>query len=69
MKTLKAMGLFKYGEIIPNVTIHGVPAPLPCPERASDSSWCWLMFAFGFFAFFQAFYLREFIFIQIFVLA
>jgi len=66
-ETLKQYGFFQYGRIIPGLTIHGQPAPYPVLNERAIRAGAGLMFALGFFAFFQAFYLREFLFIQIFV--
>jgi hypothetical protein len=66
-ETLKQYGFFTYGQTIPGLTIHGKPAPYPVLNERAIRAGAGLMFALGFFAFFQAFYLREFLFIQIFV--
>lgn len=64
---MKAWGLFQYGTVIPNLQIHGQPAPYPVLNERAIRAGAGIMFAVGFFAFFQAFYMREFLFIQIFV--
>tara|TARA_B100001939_G_C16828734_1_gene567649 strand:+ start:197 stop:769 length:573 start_codon:yes stop_codon:yes gene_type:complete len=68
MKTLKSLGFLQYGKIIPGLMIHGQPAPYPVLNERAIRAGAGIMFVLGFFAFFQAFYLREFIFIQTFVL-
>lgn len=68
MRTLKQMGFFTYGKTIPGLMIHGKPAPYPVLNERAIRAGAGMMFALGLFAFFQAFYLREFLFIQIFVL-
>jgi len=60
--------LFTYGEIIPNLTIHGVPAPYPVLNERAIRAGAGMMFVLGLFAFFQAFFLQEFVYIQWFVL-
>lgn len=65
---LKKYGFFQYGKVIPGLMIHGQPAPYPVLNERAIRAGAGIMFALGFFAFFQAFYLREFIFIQTFVL-
>lgn len=44
--------------------IHGKPAPYPVLNERAIRAGAGIMFALGMFAFFQAFYLREFIYIQ-----
>lgn len=65
--TLKQRGFFTYGKTIPGLMIHGKPAPYPVLNERAIRAGAGMMFALGLFAFFQAFYLREFLFIQIFV--
>lgn len=67
IETLKKYGLFQYGTVIPGLTIYGKPAPYPVLNERAIRAGAGIMFALGFFAFFQAFYLREFLFIEIFV--
>lgn len=64
---LQQYGFFQYGRIIPGLHIHGVVAPYPVLNERAIRAGAGIMFALGVFAFFQAFYLREFLFIQIFV--
>jgi hypothetical protein len=66
-ETFKAKGLFQFGKVIPGLQIHGQPAPYPVLNERAIRAGAGIMFALGFFAFFQAFYLREFLFIEIFV--
>ncbi len=67
MEHLKNKGLFVYGQIIPGLMIHGKPAPYPVLNERAIRAGAGIMFVLGLFAFFQAFYLREFFFIQVFV--
>lgn len=64
---MKQYGLFTYGKIIPGLMIHGKAAPYPVLNERAIRAGAGIMFVLGFFAFFQAFYLREFLYIQIFV--
>lgn len=66
--TLRSFGFFTYGTIIPGLTIHGQPAPYPVLNERAIRAGAGLMFVAGFFAFMQAFYLREFLYIKIFVI-
>jgi hypothetical protein len=68
LNTLKQYGFFQYGQVIPGLQIHGKPAPYPVLNERAIRAGAGMMFALGFFAFFQAFYLREFLFLQIFVI-
>lgn len=61
---LQSLGFFSYGKIIPGLTIYGKPAPYPVLNERAIRAGAGIMFALGFFAFFQAFYLREFVYIQ-----
>jgi hypothetical protein len=61
-------GFFTYGVTIPGLMLHGKPAPYPVLNERAIRAGAGIMFALGFFAFFQAFYLREFLYIQVFVL-
>ena len=65
---LKSFGLFQYGRVIPGLMIHGKAAPYPVLNERAIRAGAGIMFVLGFFAFFQAYYLQEFIFIQVFVL-
>ncbi len=65
---LKKLGLFTYGKVIPGLTINGKPASYPVLNERAIRAGAGIMFALGFFAFMQAFYLREFIFIEVFVI-
>jgi len=65
--TLKQMGFFTYGTVIPGLLIHGKSAPYPVVNERAIRAGAGMMFALGLFAFFQAFYLQEFLFIKIFV--
>ncbi len=59
--------LGEVGSVIPGLIIHGKPAPYPVLNERAIRAGAGMVFALGFFAFFQAFYLREFIFIQVLV--
>lgn len=65
---LKEYGFFKYGHTIPNLLIYGKPAPYPVLNERAIRAGAGIMFALGLFAFFHAFYLRDFLYIKIFVL-
>jgi len=60
--------LFKYGVIVPGLIINGVSAPYPVLNERAVRAGAGILFVAGLFAFFQAFYLREFFYIQWFVL-
>jgi len=60
--------LFQYGVIIPGLTIYGVPAPYPVLNERAVRAGAGMLFVAGFFTFFQAYYLSEFVYIQWFVL-
>ena len=64
---LKSLGFFKCGKEIPGLMIHGKAAPYPVLNERAIRAGAGIMFVLGLFAFFQAFYLREFVFIQVFV--
>lgn len=66
--TLKSHGFFRYGVVIPGLVIHGKPAPYPVLNERAIRAGAGIMFVLGFFAFFNAFYLRDFTYIQLFVL-
>ena len=68
MNYLKSLGLFKFGEVIPGLMIHGKPAPYPVLNERAIRAGAGMMFAAGFFAFFQALYLQDFSFLKVFVL-
>jgi len=56
------------GATIPNLMIHGKPAPYPVVNERAVRAGAGMLFALGFFSFFQAFYLRDFTYLQILVL-
>ncbi len=65
--TLKRLGFFTYGQVIPGLTLYGKPAPYPVLNERAIRAGAGIMFALGLFAFFQAFYLQEFWYLQVFV--
>ncbi|MCA9355191.1 DUF4395 domain-containing protein [Candidatus Kaiserbacteria bacterium] len=65
IEKLKKYGFFRYGQIIPGLTIYGQPAPYPVLNERAIRAGAGIMFALGIFAFFQAFYLRDFLYIKI----
>lgn len=67
IEALKKKGFFTYGKVIPGLMIHGKAAPYPVLNERAIRAGAGIMFVLGFFAFMQAFYLREFLFIKIFV--
>lgn len=64
---LKRRGFFVYGKEIPGLMIHGKAAPYPVLNERAIRAGAGMVFALGFFSFFQAFYLRDFTFIKILV--
>jgi Domain of unknown function (DUF4395) len=67
MERLKILGFFSYGKIVPGLMIHGKPAPYPVLNERAIRAGAGLVFAFGFFSFFQALYLGNFIYLQVLV--
>lgn len=65
--TLKQYGFFTYGRVIPGLTLYGKPAPYPVLNERAIRAGAGLMFLGGSFAFFHAFYLENFLYLQIFV--
>lgn len=57
----------QYGQIISGLQINGSPAPYPVVNERAVRAGAGIMFALGLFAFFQAFYLDVYIYIQILV--
>ncbi len=53
--------------MIPGLQIYGKPAPYPVLNERAIRAGAGIVFALGLFSFFQAFYLREFLYIQILV--
>ncbi|MCD5381234.1 MAG: DUF4395 domain-containing protein [Candidatus Pacebacteria bacterium] len=64
IKKLQTYGFFTYGKVIPGLMIHGKAAPYPVLNERAIRAGAGIAFAIGLFAFFQAFYLQEFIFLQ-----
>jgi len=56
--------LWQVGVIIPGLQIHGKPAPYPVLNERAIRAGAGIVFLFGIFAFFQAFYLREFMYVE-----
>jgi hypothetical protein len=67
LNTLKQYGFFTYGKIIPGLTLYGKPAPYPVLNERAIRAGAGIMFALGMFAFFHAFYLGNFFYIQLLV--
>ncbi len=64
---MKLPPLFQSGTIIPGLTINGKPAPYPVVNERAVRAGAGLAFAAGMFAFFQAFYLEQYLYLQILV--
>jgi len=67
LSRLKQFGLFKYGKEISGLKINGVEAPYPVLNERAIRAGAGMMFAAGLFAFFHAFYLGDFLYIQVLV--
>ncbi|MCU0678079.1 MAG: DUF4395 domain-containing protein [Candidatus Pacebacteria bacterium] len=63
----KRYHLGEVGVVVPNLMIYGKPAPYPVLNERAIRAGAGIVFALGLFAFFQAFYLRDFFYIQILV--
>jgi len=61
--------LFQTGQVIPGLVIHGQPAPYPVVNERAVRAGAGIMLVLGLFAFFQAFYLAEYLFLKILVIA
>ena len=61
---IKKYNIGQPGVIIPNLTLYGKPAPYPVVNERAVRAGAGLMFAAGGFAFFQAFYLQEYVFVE-----
>ena len=64
---LKQYGFFTYGEVIPGLMVYGKPAPYPVLNERVVRAGAGIMFALGFFAFMQALYVGEFLYLQVIV--
>ncbi len=64
---LTSFGFFTYGKTIPDLMLHGKPAPYPVLNERAIRAGAGMMFAGGFFAFMQAFYLADFFYLQLLV--
>lgn len=67
LQTLRQYGFFTYGKLIPGLMLYGKPAPYPVLNERAIRAGAGIMFALGMFAFFHAFYLGNFFYIQILV--
>ena len=67
VETLKQWGFFQYGSILPGLMIHGKPAPYPVLNERAIRAGAGMVFAAGFFSFFQALYLGNFFFLKLLV--
>lgn len=59
--------LFKFGTVVPGLVLEGKPAPYPVVNERAVRAGAGILFLLGIFAFFQAFYLQEYFFIQVIV--
>lgn len=64
---IKQYGFFQFGTVVPGLLIHGKPAPYPVLNERAIRAGAGIMFALGLFAFFHAFYLNDYLYLQIFV--
>jgi Domain of unknown function (DUF4395) len=64
---LKKRGFFIYGKVIPGLMVHGKPAPYPVLNERAIRAGAGIVFAVGFFSFFQALYLGNFFFLKLLV--
>jgi len=60
--------LFVFGKVIPGLELYGKPAPYPVINERAVRAGAGIMFALGLFAFFQAFYLQEYLYLQLIVI-
>ena len=67
IEALKKRGFFVYGKEIPGLMIHGRPAPYPVLNERAIRAGAGIVFAVGFFSFFQALYLGNFFFLKLLV--
>jgi hypothetical protein len=63
--TLRTYGFFTIGETIPGLMLYGKPAPYPVIDDRVVRAGAGIMFALGFFAFFQALYLSDMLYLQV----
>lgn len=68
LEVLKKYGFFTYGKTIPGLTIHGRPAPYPVLNERAIRAGAGILFVLAFFAFMQALYLGEYIYLKAFVI-
>ena len=68
MKTFKQLlrryRIGQFGTVIPGLTINGAPAPYPVLNERAVRAGAGITFAAGLFAFFHAWYLDDFLFLQ-----
>ena len=62
---MRAWGFFRYGQIVPGLTLYGKPAPYPVLNERAVRAGAGLMFLLGFFSFTQALYLSNYLYLQI----
>lgn len=67
LQQMKQFGFFTYGKVIPGLVINGQPAPYPVLNERAIRAGAGIMFVLGMCAFFHAFYLSNFLYIQILV--
>lgn len=65
---MQRYGFFVYGKTIPGLQLYGKPAPYPVVNERAVRAGAGIVFALGLFAFFQALYLSNFLYLQILVL-
>lgn len=65
MNTLKEKGFFVVGKIIPGLELNGKPAPYPIINDRSVRAGAGIMFVIAFYAFMQALYLGDFLFLKV----
>jgi hypothetical protein len=56
--------LFVFGKVIPDLELFGRPAPYPVVNEQAVRAGAGILFLLGIFAFFHAFYLEEYVYIQ-----
>jgi hypothetical protein len=64
-KTTLRQSLFKFGETIPGLVIHGKPAPYPVLNEREVRAGAGVMLVMAMFSFFHAFYLQDFLYLKV----